>query len=132
MISHDINMIPAREPPARAVGVLAWVKNNLFANPLSALTTLLIAYGLYLLVPPLVQWAFMEATWFGTDSTACSSEGACWAFITARLDQFIYGFYPEEQQWRADLFFAQLAILITWLSFKVTPGKSGCWAIAWY
>ncbi len=123
MISYDSNMIPAREPPATAVGVLAWVKNNLFANPLSALTTLLIAYGLYLLVPPLVQWAFIEATWFGTDSTACSSEGACWAFITARLDQFIYGFYPEEQQWRADLFFAQLALLIAWLSFKVTPGK---------
>ena len=29
--------------------------------------------------------------------------GACWTFIKVRFDQFIYGFYPEPERWRADL-----------------------------
>nr|MDT0251486.1 amino acid ABC transporter permease [Endozoicomonas sp.] len=129
MINHELKMIPAREPPIMAVGVLAWFRSNLFASPLSTLATLFIAYGLYLSVPPLVQWALVDATWFGADSNACNRGGACWAFITARLDQFIYGFYPEEQQWRPNLFFAQLALLITWLVVKATPGKK--WALGY-
>ena len=123
MIEYDTKLIPAREPPAKTIGVVAWLKHNLFANPASAVTTLLIIFGLSLTLPSLVQWAFLEATWFGESRNACNSEGACWAFITARLNQFIYGFYPLEQQWRANLFFAQLATLVAWLSFRATPGK---------
>lgn len=116
-------MIPARKPPRQSVGLLAWSKNNLFANLPSTVATVLIVYGLYLLLPPVVQWGLLDATWWGSDGSACSTEGACWAFVTARLDQFIYGFYPQDQQWRANVFFCQLVLLIGWLTIKATPGK---------
>ena len=129
MIEYDTKLIPAQKHPAKTIGIVAWLKHNLFANPASTVATLLIIYGLYLTLPSLVQWAFLEATWFGESSNACNSEGACWAFITARLNQFIYGFYPLEQQWRANLFFTQLATLVAWLSFSAAPGKR--WVLAY-
>ncbi|WP_299725728.1 amino acid ABC transporter permease [uncultured Endozoicomonas sp.] len=123
MIEQELKMIPAREPPKMAVGTIAWLRGNLFTGPLGTAAILLIIYGLILTVPPLVQWLFLDATWFGASSEACDREGACWAFITARLDQFIYGFYPSEEYWRPNLFFAQLAVLVGWLSIKSTPWK---------
>ena len=122
-MNDEPQMIPPRQPPRQSVGLLAWSKNNLFASLPSAVATVLIVYGLCLWVPPMVQWALLDATWWGSDGTACSTNGACWAFVTARLDQFIYGFYPVDQQWRANLFFGQLALLIGWLAIKATPAK---------
>ena len=34
-----------------------------------------------------------------------SPEGACWAFVRAKLPQWIYGFYPIDQRWRVNLAF---------------------------
>ena len=30
-------------------------------------------------------------------------DGACWAVVTARFGQFVYGFYPEAERWRPNL-----------------------------
>ncbi len=122
-MNDEPQMIPPRQPPRQSVGLLAWSKNNLFASLPSAVATVLIVYGLCVWVAPVVQWALLDATWWGSDGTVCSSDGACWAFVTARLDQFIYGFYPVDQQWRVNLFFSQLALLIGWLTIKATPAK---------
>ncbi|MGB1270542.1 MAG: amino acid ABC transporter permease [Endozoicomonas sp.] len=123
MINNEVAMIPARELPRLEKGALGWLKSNLFSSPFNASVTLLIGYGLFLAIPPLIQWGLVEATWSGVDSSACDRQGACWAFVTARLDQFIYGFYPEEEYWRANLFFVQLVLMIVWLSVKQAPGK---------
>ncbi len=50
-------------------------------------------------------WALLDATWTGESRAACRQEGACWAFVTARAGQFIYGFYPADQRWRVDAVF---------------------------
>ena len=31
--------------------------------------------------------------------------GACWPFIAAKFEQFMYGFYPDDQRWRVNLTF---------------------------
>lgn len=116
-------MIPAREPPVNSRGVLGWMREKLFATPSQSLITLTLVYGLYLILPPLLQWAFMDATWTGESRSACNVDGACWAFVTARLDQFIYGFYPESEIWRVNLFFVQLALILGWLMIPAIPGK---------
>ncbi|MGB0360627.1 MAG: amino acid ABC transporter permease [Endozoicomonas sp.] len=123
MLNQEIKMIPPREPPKMVVGVTGWLRGNLFTSPLSTVGTLLIMYGLFMTVPSMVRWLFMDATWFGASSDACDRQGACWAFITARLDQFTYGFYPVEEQWRPNLFFLQLVMLVGWLVIKSTPWK---------
>ena len=116
-------MIEARKPPVLSVGFIGWCREKLFATPTNSLITLVIIYGLITLVPPFIQWALIDAVWVGAGSSECNSDGACWAFVSSRLDQFIYGFYPQEQSWRVDLFFVQLALVLAWLMIPSVPGK---------
>lgn len=90
-------------PPVKTVGALAWMRANLFSNWLNTLLTLFALYLVWLIVPPLVQWAFIDANWVGTTRADCTQEGACWVFIQQRFGQFMYGYYPVELRWRVDL-----------------------------
>jgi general L-amino acid transport system permease protein len=94
---------PSLPPPRMSVGVIGWLRANLFSNWFNTLLTLLAIYLVWLIVPPLLQWALFQADWSGTSRADCSGEGACWVFIRERFDQFMYGFYPEELRWRVDL-----------------------------
>nr|WP_220462459.1 amino acid ABC transporter permease [Pseudomonas putida] len=90
-------------PPVKTVGVLAWMRANLFSSWLNTLLTLFAVYLVWLIVPPLVQWAFIDANWVGTTRADCTKEGACWVFVQQRFGQFMYGYYPVELRWRVDL-----------------------------
>ncbi len=92
-------------PPLSEVGVLAWLKQNLFSTWYDTLLTLLCLWLLWQLVPPLLQWALFNADFSGTSREDCTSGGACWVFIKARFWQFMYGFYPVDQRWRVNLAF---------------------------
>ena len=92
-------------PPLSEVGVLAWLKQNLFSTWYDTLLTLLCLWLLWQLVPPLLQWALFNADFSGVSREDCTSGGACWVFIKARFWQFMYGFYPVDQRWRVNLAF---------------------------
>jgi len=93
-------------------GSLHWLRKNLFSSPLNSGLTLVALYLIWLTIPPIIEWVFLEATWVGDSRTACQpNEGACWAFVDARLSQFMYGLYPAAETWRVDLAFGLLAIL---------------------
>jgi general L-amino acid transport system permease protein len=94
---------PSLPPPRMSVGVIGWLRSNLFSNWFNTLLTLLAIYLIWLIVPPLLKWAVLQADWTGTTRADCTSEGACWVFIKERFGQFMYGFYPEELRWRVDL-----------------------------
>ena len=94
---------PDMPPPKQAIGVLAWLRENLFSGLFNSLLTLFALYLLWLIVPPLINWAIINADWVGTTRADCTSEGACWVFIQQRFGQFMYGFYPSELRWRVDL-----------------------------
>lgn len=109
---------PALPPPGRTTGVIAWMQANLFSSISNTLLTLLGAYLLYLIVPTVLDWALFSATFTGDGREACLREGAgaCWPFIDAKMDQFIYGRYPLEERWRVDwTFFLGVAGLIPML-----------------
>ncbi|MDH4570927.1 amino acid ABC transporter permease [Pseudomonas sp. BN414] len=94
---------PDQPPPRMSVGVVGWLRANLFSNWFNTLLTLFAIYLVWLILPPLIKWAFLQADWSGTTRADCTSEGACWVFIKMRFSQFMYGFYPEELRWRVDL-----------------------------
>ncbi|WP_044871891.1 amino acid ABC transporter permease [Pseudomonas sp. LFM046] len=94
---------PDQPPPRMSVGVLGWLRANLFSNWFNTLLTLFAAYLVWLVLPPLIQWAFVQADWNGTTRADCTSDGACWVFVKIRFFQFMYGFYPEALRWRVDL-----------------------------
>jgi general L-amino acid transport system permease protein len=94
---------PDLPPPPLSVGALAWLRANLFSSWFNALLTLFAAYLVWLIIPPLLQWALIKADWVGTTRADCTSGGACWVFVHQRFSQFMYGFYPSELRWRVDL-----------------------------
>ena len=113
---------PSLPPPINTVGPVAWIKKHLLSSPLNVFLTLFSTYILWLLIPPLIQWGLIEATWEGTNKDACAGGGACWAFIRVRFDQFMYGLYPPEEYWRINLA-AILMVLLVGLFFVKNLSK---------
>ncbi len=99
------------KPPRASVGVIGWLRQNLFSSALNTVFTLLAGYFLYVSIPPLIQWALLDADWIGDSRNDCTGEGACWVFIATRFKQFMYGFYPDTEQWRVNAAFLVLACL---------------------
>ena len=94
---------PDLPPPPMSVGVMAWLRSNLFSSWFNTLLTLFAAYLVWLIIPPLLQWAVFGADWSGSTRADCNGEGACWVFVRERFSQFMYGFYPEALRWRVNL-----------------------------
>ncbi|SEQ01254.1 general L-amino acid ABC transporter membrane protein [Faunimonas pinastri] len=112
-------------PPAMTVGPAAWVKRNLFSTPGNSILTIIGIALIVLIVPPIINWAFINAVWTGTDRTACIAEGsgACWAFVKAEFAQFIYGRYPDAERWRVNVMFALLLLGLVPMSIPSAPFK---------
>ena len=114
---------PDLPPPSSSVGVVGWMRTNLFSSPANTLLTLLAIYLLYTLIPPVVQWAILQADLSGDSREACTSGGACWVFIKSRFAQFMYGFYPEAERWRVDTLGIMLVVCLSWLLIPRLPAK---------
>ena len=93
---------PAEElkPPLTSVGIIGWVRSNLFKGWFNSLLTIITIYCLWLIVPPLIRWAFIDSLWISTGAECQQSDGACWSIIPANIRFIIFGFFPYDQQWR--------------------------------
>ncbi|EIJ43234.1 amine acid ABC transporter, permease protein, 3-TM region, His/Glu/Gln/Arg/opine family [Beggiatoa alba B18LD] len=103
--------------------VLKWLRDNLFSSWFNSFLTLACLYLLYATLPPLIQWAIIDADWVGTSREDCDSGGACWVFISVRASQFFYGFYPDAEIWRVNLVLFIFIGLALPLFFKNTLHK---------
>jgi general L-amino acid transport system permease protein len=116
-------------PPLSAVGLIGFLRQNLFNGWFNTLLTLLGVYLVWLIVPPLVRFLLIDAVWEGAGRDDCLAEkigrpvGACWPFIQAKFRQLIYGFYPEDEQWRVNLTFLLGAVLLLPLLVPRVPHK---------
>ena len=63
-------------PPRSEVGVIGWLRKNLFSSPTNALLTVIGIWLIWTVVSNVVDWALLHATWEGEDGKACSREGA--------------------------------------------------------
>jgi len=105
-MSQNFTPSPSLPPPASSTGVVGWLRLNLFSSLLNTTFTFLALITLYFTLPPVINWAFLNATWTGTSASDCSvNSGACWAFIDAYFQQFMYSFYPEPERWRVNAAF---------------------------
>lgn len=95
---------PDLPPPVVETGVIGWLRANLFSSVTNTLLTLLGVTLVYLIVPPFLRWAVIDANWAGTTREDCvDALGACWVFIKVRFPLLMYGFFPEAERWRIDL-----------------------------
>jgi general L-amino acid transport system permease protein len=88
------------KPPVTEVGVFGWIRQNLFNSWFNSLLTLLALYGLFVTIPPLVKWAFVDSLWFSSPEACREIDGACWSIIPKNARFIFFGFFPEHQQWR--------------------------------
>ena len=124
-VRHD--MLSEQPAPSTSRGIVAWLRESLFSSIPYTLLTLLCLYILYVIIPPMVEFLFTDAVWTGADRAACATQaqggmqpdgwfGACWAYVGAYTNQFVYGRYPDAEQWRVNvvavMFFGGLVPLL--------------------
>lgn len=119
--------VPHRAPPDRPLGplVLEWLRENLFSSIFNTLLTILAVGFIFVIVPPILNWAIFDAVWSGTGREDCigPDKGACWPFIAARSGQIVYGQYFAPERWRVDIVYALGAFGLAWLMIPRLPGK---------
>ena len=122
--------VEAMPPPVLVRGPLAWLRENLFATPLQTVLTLAALYLVYVAVPPIINFFFIDAVWTGNDREACREDvigrpvGACWAYVIDRINYFVYGSYPAADRWRVNVFFALLAVGVAWMLWLDAPRRA--------
>ncbi len=139
MQEHDLSfvraeMINAQAAPARERGPIFWLRRNLFATPADTVLTIIGLIIVVLIVPPLIRWAFIDAAWDGLGRGVCSTvaqggvqpegwSGACWAFVRAKFEIFMFGRYPISERWRVMLVAAMFVVLLVPLLIPRVPRK---------
>lgn len=98
-------------PPRLSIGVIGWLRRNLFSTWLNSLFTVVALWLIYELVTGLLSWGLVNAA-FGTTRESCrGSTGACWAMVIDNWYLFSVGTYPFEEKWRPFTAFAVVGVL---------------------
>jgi len=63
---------PDLPPPASTIGIVGWLRRNLFSGWINSLFTVATLAVLWLVVPPLFGWTVLDAHVEGTDRSACT------------------------------------------------------------
>ena len=123
-------LVPERPAPIKTTGFVGFLRTRLFNSPTNILLTIVSILLLWFTVIPALKFLLVDAVWHGTDRDACLPEkagrvvGACWPYVAAKFDQFIYGFYPEGERWRVNLVFLLAALLLLPLLIPRLPAKA--------
>ena len=116
-------MLSEQAPPATAVGMLGWMRENLFSNWFNAILTLASLFFIYQILAGILPW-ILSPTWNGTSLGECREMlaaaghdgghggGACWGVIRERWIQLMFGFYPSDLYWRPIVAFVLLGVAL--------------------
>lgn len=102
-------MLPEQDPPASEIGVVGWLRHNLFSGWVNSILTVVSLLAIYGVLSVLIPYVF-QSVWNAESLNECreimlatwgSTHGhACWAVINERWLQLLFGFYPPELYWR--------------------------------
>ncbi len=125
-------MAEQKAPPPTSVGILGWIRANLFPDLVSGILTVVALFIVYSLVSGLLPW-LLHGVWNASSLDECrkiiaerygeGASGACWAVIHERFWQLMYGFYPSHLYWRPNLAFVLLLLGIAPVLFDNLPRK---------
>ena len=96
------------------------LNKNINSNNFNAFLTLLTVFIIIKSIPPLLNWFVLDANFLGNSKDDCTGDGACWVFIKVWFNRFMYGLYPDAEQWRINTAFLILFIIVG-ISFFVSP-----------
>jgi general L-amino acid transport system permease protein len=106
----------SRPAPSNLKGPIKWIINHMLSSPLNIALSVLGILVLYIIIPPFIQWAVIDANFVGSTKAHCTGDGACWIFIIQKFTLFMYGFYPEDGYWRLNTAFILAFVFV--LIFK--------------
>ena len=97
-----------RSAPLTQLGLVGWMRANLFSSWLNTAVTLLLAYLIIRWAVGFIEWGIVNAIWSvpNNQTQACrdlKGTGACWAVITEKHRFMLFGTYPYEEHWRPAL-----------------------------
>ncbi len=116
--------LPPRPAPFAADGIGGWFARRLLATPADVAMTIVGFAAFVLIVVPMLRFLVFDAVWSGESRDDCiKASGACWPFVAAKFNQFVYGFYPYEELWRPNLVFALGLLLLVPLMIPAVPFK---------
>lgn len=129
------SLVQPMPAPTGQGGILSWLRINLFASIKDTILSILAIVLLIWFLPGLINWLFIQAVWIGTDRSFCTTvvqggiqpdgwSGACWAFVEAKFQQFLYGRYPISERWRVQLIALVFLVLLVPLLIPRVPRKS--------
>jgi len=99
------------------------INNNFNSSNFNAALTLVVIFVLIKFIPSLLNWFIFDADFSGNTKQDCTSDGACWVFVKVWLNRFVYGMYPDTEQWRINTAFFMLFGLVGASFFVPTKFK---------
>ncbi len=87
------------------------LNKNINTSTFNAVLTLIIFFIIIKSIPPVMSWFILDANIAGDSKEACSGSGACWTYIKIWFRRFMYGMYPNPEQWRINVAFIFLVAL---------------------
>ena len=102
-------------PPVLSLGPLGWLRAHLFNSWPNSILTILAVWLIVRVVPPVFNWAIVDAVTGPQPAAACRAPGAgaCWSFIYEKWRFILFGLYPPDQHWRPALaIFIIIAMLV--------------------
>ena len=87
------------------------LNKHINTNNFNAVLSLLIIFVIIKSIPPILSWFVVDASFAGDSKDVCTGTGACWTYIKVWMRRFMYGMYPNAEQWRINLSFIALALL---------------------
>lgn len=102
-----------------------------FGDALAGTLTIFALLVIFAILPGL-NWATLDAHWSVTNPGECREGGACWAFVSAKLNLILFGLYPPSEQWRPTIVIAVILVMILLsLSPRLWSGRLlAAWAVA--
>ena len=94
------------------IKILDSLNKNINTSNFNAVLSTSIILLIIFAVPPILNWLVFDANFVGDTKEACTGGGACWVYIKVWFNRFMYGMYPNAEQWRINVtFIAVLAFI---------------------
>lgn len=123
-------MLGESPPPVGERGAIKWVRENLFSSWLNIILTVLSLYVIYSVLASILPW-LLNSVWRADSLNHCreiladqglgSHDGACFAVISERWQQLIFGFYPSDAYWRPVLALVLFLVAMAPVLFDRVP-----------
>jgi len=97
------------------------INKNLNSSNTNAILSLIVIFILIKYVPSLLNWFIFDANFLGSTKEDCTGDGACWVFVKVWFNRFMYGMYPDAEQWRIN--FSFILLLSSIGSIFILPNK---------